>query len=257
MLIKVTNYCTAACSHCMEDSTPKGLHMTREIFDKALAFSERIERRASDMGVPSSILLSGGECTEHPEIVSFVETLIERRTAVITLITNGLWLDDPKLRSALLRKQWTNLLVQVTYDPRFYAKPPPKINDSRVYYVDALQLFIPLGRGKRSKGLPPRKAPTSFNLRSLTRGLKSVEEAIAQLRLRTLSGRSGHCVPSIGSDGTIRAGETNSCWPIGTVDSTNDEVTQALLNMGSCNHCGLEDRLSPREKRAIGVSTSD
>lgn len=118
MLVKITNFCTAGCNHCMENSTPAGEHMTRETFRAALALTDRLEGDAWRQGIPRRILISGGEATEHPDVEWFLETVISGGYDVI-LITNGMWLDDPPLRAKILRSEWKRLMVQVTNDPRF------------------------------------------------------------------------------------------------------------------------------------------
>ena len=257
MLIKITNYCSMGCSHCCENSTVAGEHMTRETFTAALALTERLEGAAWRSGIPRRILISGGEATEHPDVEWFLETVISRGFDVI-LITNGMWLDDP-LRAKILRPEWKRLMVQVTNDPRFYPKQPTNIptDDPRVVFVPTLTILVPLGRMKPARahsgqdGVPVRKGPTSFNLRSLTRSLGDVREALTMLRARAALGMAGNCSPSISSDGTIVAGETSNCFPIGDVHSTADEITRALGEM-QCNKCGLVDNLSQAEKLAIG-----
>lgn len=256
MLIKVTNQCDAGCSHCMEHSTPKsGQHMTMATFDKALDMTARVERLAWAMGANPMILLSGGECTEHPEIVAMVDK-VEQRGWIPVLISNGNWLSNRALVGALLRPGRA-IFVQVTHDPRFYPKaPPPRVSDSRVGYVPSLTALIPLGRAQRKEGIadrgvPLKKAPGSFNLRSMTRATKSIEQAVAMLRLRAAVGSSGNCIPSVSHEGDVMAGETRSCFKIGTVDSSNAELTEALVAM-RCNECGLVDNLTHEQKVAIG-----
>ena len=117
MLIKITNYCSMGCSHCMEDSTVAGQHMTRETFLASLALTERLESVAWSRGVPRLLLISGGEATEHPDVAWFLETARSTGHKVV-LITNGMWLDDPDLRAKILRPDWPDLMVQVTNDPQ-------------------------------------------------------------------------------------------------------------------------------------------
>lgn len=256
MLIKTTNACGRGCNHCLEDSTPAGAHMTAATFEAALDFSARTEAAAWKLGVLPRILLSGGECTEHPDIVAYIER-VYARGMLPTLISNGVWLGDPERRAAILRPEWKTLFVQVTYDARYYpAPPPPRVDDPRLAYVDSLTKLTPLGRLARKKGeraLPTLGAPGSFNLRSAARSLGSFAAAVCMLRLRTAAGKSGHCIPSVSDDGTVTAGESRNCWTLGTVWSTEAELTRAILAMGSCNHCGLEDGLNREQKHAIGI----
>lgn len=254
MLIKVTNKCSMGCSHCMERSVPGGPHMTREVFLRALDCSDRVEVLARQIGY-NAILLSGGECTEHPDILWFIEQVYARGLQPM-LLSNGLWLADPELRAAILRPEWPSLLIQVTNDPRFYPKRPPieSCDDPRVVFIPSLSAMIPLGRyvGKTSD-VPTKKVPSSFNFRSLTRTHGDLRLAIAHLRMIAMTGRGGNCAPSISYDGAFIAGETNACFKVGTVDSSPEELTQGVLAM-QCNRCHLEDGLTQEQKRAIGAS---
>ncbi len=256
MLIKVTNFCSMGCSHCMEGSTRKGTHMSLETFDKALDFSDRVEVMARDIGY-RQILLSGGECSEHPEIETMIEKVVARGLNPL-LITNGMWLDDLEMRKKLLRPEWKTLLVQVTNDARFYPKRPACFGqpiDPRVVYVDSLTMTMPLGRfaGKTHPDLRQRTAPSSFNIRSMTRTMGDVRKALLMIRMRAMQGKDGNCYPSITDDGRVMAGETRNCFAVGTVDSSPEEITKNLIAM-RCNACGLVTGLSQEYKRAIGES---
>jgi hypothetical protein len=230
--------------------------MSLELFERALKFTERAECQVIQAGMPVIILLSGGECTDNPNIVEMVEAIF-KRSWVATILTHGLWLDNEDLRNKLLRKDWKNFFIQVTNDSRYYPRKPPQFKHPKVIYVDRLSVLSTLGRAANPKfdpqGLNPRSGPSSFNLRSLVRHTGSIEQAILALRTRGLVGKSGFCIPSVSHDGTVVAGESRFCYPIGTIDSTNDELTQAILSMGECNRCGQESGLGPEHKRAIGI----
>lgn len=249
------------CSHCLEDATPSGEYMSMETFERALKFTERAECQVIQAGMPVMMMLSGGECTDHPNIAEMVE-LIAKRGWLVTLLTHGLWLDNVELRNKLLRDDvwWrNNVLIQVTNDDRYYPRKPPRFEHKKVIYVDRLLVLSTIGRAASTKfdpkGLSQRSAPSSFNFRSLTRSMGSVTSAIMTLRARGMLGKSGFCTPAVSCDGTIVAGESRFCYPIGTVDSTNEELTQAILSMGECNRCGQEAGLDPKYKHAIGIAT--
>lgn len=257
MLLKVTNFCSAGCSHCMENSTRAGKPMTEETLRRALAMTRRVEAEAYAVGCLPKILLSGGECTEHPDIVRFIEIVIAEGFHP-HLISNGMWLGNAELRSAILRPEWKQIAVQVTNDKRFYPKQLPcVVSDPRISYTARLPTgLVPLGRAashEASDEEPHLKAPTSFNLRSITRSLGSIGAAVAVLRARAGIGLGGNCVPSVTENGDVMAGETRFCFKIGTVDSSNEELTRGLVEM-RCNRCGLVDNLTQEQKRAIGES---
>lgn len=56
------------CSHCLENATPDGEHMSSETFKKVLNFMERIN--------PTVVLITGGEPTDHPEFFEYMEQLM-------------------------------------------------------------------------------------------------------------------------------------------------------------------------------------
>lgn len=253
MLLKISNQCAMACTHCMEDSRPNtGQHMTEDTFRAALDCTERVEGLAHRRTGYDLLLFSGGECTEHPQILHFLDLARERKFKPL-LITNGLWLGGP-LENDILSRAFA---VQVTNDRRFYPRQPARVEHPKVMYVDALTLGTSLGRGQRLadwKGLPERRAPGSFNFRSFVRSLGSVQEALVALRARALQGKDGHCTPSISYDGSFMAGETRLCAKVGDVYSTPDELTQGVLRMGACDNCGLESKLDSRYRAALGLT---
>jgi hypothetical protein len=81
----------------------------------------------------------------------------------------------------------------------------------------------------------------------------SFAKALMLQRVRAATGLSGHCSPSICEDGRVNIGESRNCWTIGTVHSTEAELTQAVLQMKSCNRCGLEDKLHGQYRTALGL----
>lgn len=258
MLVKITSACARGCSHCMESATRAGEHMTDETFEAALGFTALAERGAIRAGVVPNVLLSGGECTDHPRLEAYVERVLQRGWRPF-LLTHGAWLADPERRRSLLRREWASLCVQVTHDPRFYpGEAPVRVDDPRVIYVGQLSRLLPLGRAKRtSVSAPwaeqPYRAPSSFNLRSLTRALGSFFGAVSMLRLRSAAGAmNGQCTPSINFRGEVGAGESLECFVVGTVASDDAALTRETLGM-KCNRCGLEDNLSPAHRAAIGL----
>jgi len=245
------------CSHCSEDATAKGEHMSLDLFDRALDCAARLEGEARAMMGYPFILLSGGEPTEHPDIEKIIAKVLGDGLTVM-LLTNGMWLADEEKKRSILRKEWAypRLLIQVTNDERFYPKKPPRCADQRIgAFVSSLSLMMPLGRfkGNMHDEVPMRRAPSCFNLRSFTKALGSIQRAISMLRLRGSAGLSGQCVPSISANGDLVVGETRFCYKVGTVDSSLREITEAVLGM-KCHGCGLVNGLSQEQKRAIGES---
>ena len=89
MLIQITNRCHMNCPHCMQDSSPRGKHMTEEIFDQVLDFCRDAR--------PMVVNVTGGEPTEHPSWASMVRRLYNiPGVEILTIITNGSWIEDKR-----------------------------------------------------------------------------------------------------------------------------------------------------------------
>jgi hypothetical protein len=182
---------------------------------------------------------------------------------------------DPARRKELMRREWKHTCYQVTNDPFFYPKDVMGSNytseervasmnialqDPRIVAIGKVTMIFPIGRAAtnsrvlRNSPAPPRTIPTSFNFRELTRRTGDVREAIGIYRQNAVTGGlSGHCAPSVTHEGKLVAGESRFCWEVGTVDSSSAEITANVIAMGSCNRCGLEDRLDDRFRKIIGL----
>lgn len=263
MLIKVTNTCTRGCSHCLENSTGKVAHMTRLTFTRALAFTAAIERLAREQTGYPFLLLSGGECTDHPDLLDMVSEA-EAAGFLPVLLSHGLWINDPARADfqAQLLRPGRHLSVQVTNDPRYYPqnrKPGELPDDPRVIPIDRIGgSLLPLGR---ATGVDTeKKSPSSFNFRSLVRHSGSVELALVGLRARAMAGKAGHCSPTISHEGTLVAGESRFCHAVGDVAMPPTRATFAMITKNiakmSCDNCGLLKNLTVDQADAVGMGAS-
>jgi hypothetical protein len=220
----------------MEDALPAGEQMSMPIFIKTVAFIERVYK-----GI-KIIMISGGEPTENPLLMDFINILKDWNVIVMS---NGLFLQDKsyqELSDALLA---SNISLQIYNDPRYYPiKVEPK-SHPKIIVGDKINLMSPFGRAVKNGLKIERQSPSCFNLRSAARTLNDLSEAVIALRM---SGKM--CTPSVDVQGNVLAGESRFCRKIGTVESSNEEILHNLLTM-DCNKCGLEDNLSPVLKDVI------
>lgn len=235
MLLRVTNRCYGGCSHCMIDASgPEGDHMSEETFEKTLDFLNRTKTLA--------VLLSGGEPFEHPNIFDMIDQL-ERRSHVF-VASNGHFILDDELTEKVRRSR---VPVQVSCDPRYYRKKLERCQfpDPQFYFEDKLLSLFPCRRTKEAGHTSTRQNPMCFNVRSAIRAMGLTNGSML------LTSRAIICSPSINVDGTVRAGEADTCHQIGTVDSTPQEIEEALVGM-RCGKCGVGGHLSTTHLRAIG-----
>ena len=235
MLVRITNRCYMNCSHCMIDASPLGEHMTLEVYSQALDFVERY----SCFG--SMVMLSGGEPTDHPNILEMIDRALAKQIKVL-LLSNGLFVENKELAKELLQR---DISIQVTNDARFYPKKVQEIDHARVMYERNIRLISPFGRAVKNQISCSRSSPLCFNLRSLVRNT-SLYFAIFKLRLL-----GKFCTPSINVDGTLAAGESSFCSTFGNVTESDSQLTERLHEL-KCGRCGLYEGLDRRYLEAIG-----
>lgn len=238
MIIRITNKCSMGCSHCMiEASAPDGEHMTAEMFDKAL--------RICGLLYSHVILLSGGEPFEHPDIFEMIDKAQKQKFMPI-VTSNGLFVLEQEKK---LRALASGAMIQVTNDPKYYPRNLELIRGAFTqkhwHFQNHVSHIFPCRRTKEASIESNRTAPPCFNLRSITRANDIITAII------TLGTMGRFCQPSIDVDGSIRAGETDTCYKIGTVDSTEGELDEALRTM-RCDRCGLLNQLDATHLKAIG-----
>lgn len=233
MLIRITNSCTMGCSHCMVEATPDGEHMSTQTFIEAIDFSIKYD--------PYLILISGGEPTSHPHFLTFLKHVKVYKDygkiASVLVASNGKFLEDEVYTKEILK---LGIPFQITHDPRYYPHEIKKVEHDLLTYEDTLRLVSPIGRAVTNNIPAQRQGPLCFNLRSLCKNHNSFNLAVGHLRSLVKM-----CTPSINVDGSVVAGEAPSCYKIGDIKSTNEELTQNLNNM-KCGKCGLYKNLEGR-----------
>jgi hypothetical protein len=215
--------------------------MTMDTFERALGFIDRCSVKV--------LLLSGGEPFEHPDVfrmADMVKAYAMEHVLMPAFASNGHFSSDSEKTEAVLRM---GIGVQVTCDPRYYKMlllpSDPLFRKAQFTFEDTIRTTFPCRRTRENGIVATKNAPNCFNIRSTTRSMGLLQGQL----LLALQGRV--CCPSINIDGTVVAGETDTCHPIGTVDSTVEEITEALCEM-RCNHCGLVENLRPAYREAIG-----
>jgi len=256
MTIRLTNYCEMGCWHCMQDSTPRGEHMSKEMFKKTLAFAKSITSL-------TTLNVSGGEPTSHPKFWKFLKkTLKEFSNIPVVLLTNGSNFDkkfNKKLQKFLLK--YENLLVQVTSVPEIYPdynKVKSNMDElykfleqnlhSRVLFFEELELGIePVGRALKNMdkakeyGIIFRQGTSCFNMYSGVQ--KHQGDLVKGINLVKENSRASFCKPLVMETGRVIFGEFNQCSTILNLnDFTIEEIQKGLkidlkVTDGPCMEC--------------------
>lgn len=215
--------------------------MDDAIFDQSIKFLKYIN--------PSCILVTGGEPLEHPNFFSYMEKLIElfgKNRVIIT--SNGMFLSNETLTKKVLA---LGVFVQVTNDSRYY---PKTINQTKKHklllYTTKIQCIYPTGRAKTNNIKPyGRNSPYCFNLRSI-----AIHNAVSfKNAVKLLEKANKFCTPSIDIFGNVIAGESSSCYKIGTINDSDEQLLKNLKYM-KCNRCGMEDNLSTLYRNYVNLN---
>lgn len=245
MLLKITEKCSLGCSHCMNDAKATGKHMTMETLKDVLSFVEKTDTW-------SSIVATGGEPTEHPQFVEFIETIIEFLNSigmvkVLTITTNGFWIleyQEEAMRIVSLGNKFTKVFFQVSTDRRYY---PKRIDVTKriwreegfILCDDCVEQIYPQGRAK-GKYESNSKASRCFNVRAIS---KQMEFPTLRDIVATLASRGKFCTPSIRIDGGISLGESDLCPKCCSIYNSDVEIIKAIRQF-KCDGCKeINDKL--------------
>ena len=254
MLLKITEACSMGCTHCMNDAKPDGEHMTLKTFEDSLNFLIRNHAY-------HSIIITGGEPTEHPVFPMFMGYAIAALNKIqvpkmLTITTNGFWiLDNLSAAKEIVGagNEYTRVEFQVSTDTRYY---PKKLDTTKriwrekgfVLCKDCVEFMYPQGRAKQN-GFPYQaKASKCFNVRAIT---KQLPNPTIQDVVGTLLSRGKFCTPAIRIDGGISLGESDLCPKVATIYDKEEDIIQKIKDF-KCDGCyPLNENLDARYKQFL------
>ena len=247
MMIKITEKCSMGCTHCMNDATANGKHMTDDVYKKVIDFQKRYGGLFC--------MITGGEPSEHPAFKAYIAYAKRKLPNVfITIATNGTWMEDNyQYINDMYYKYQETLLFQVCNDPRYYPKhvdfSHPVFSLPNVIVIDNVPKIYPQGRAVTNNLEWSALGSKCFNVRAMTHQIehKSLEFIIAMLAVKEKI-----CTPHITIDGSIKVGESDLCPVCSHIDKSEEEIIQDILTFRcqKCNH--VNKNLSKNLREIIG-----
>lgn len=253
MLLKITEKCSMGCSHCMNSATENGEHMSLDTFKDAIDFIIR-------NNAYHSIIVSGGEPTEHPMFPFFMGYLLGELTkrnlkSMVTIATNGFWILESEENMKCAKNiaagyKDVKFQFQVSTDTRYY---PKKLDTTKriwreegfFLYKDCVQHMYPQGRAKEN-GYPYQAVSSKcFNVRALAKQLPypTIENVTMTL---ALNGK--FCTPAIRIDGGISLGESDLCPKCASIYDKEEDIIQKIKNF-KCSKCDFINEKLPTPLR--------
>jgi hypothetical protein len=223
--------------------------MTFDTFKDVLEFNFKYD---------TTIIITGGEPTEHPEFWKFIDYLIEeylKKEFVYsaTITTNGMNLiknKDVEEKISHYNDTCKNLFFQVTNDVRYY---PIRVNSyerifkyKNVTYIDRIESLYPQGRAGNNH-TDNITSPKCFNLRSISRSI-GFEGAVPMLRQRLHK----FCTPQVIYNGDLKLGESLLCPTVATIYDSYEDINRKVQAF-KCHGCDiLTKNLGIKYRQAIG-----
>ena len=233
------------CSHCMNNATSMGKHMSFETFKKVVDFHKKYRI--------SFFIISGGEPTEHPDFKDFLlYALKELPNNFITVTTNGIWmLSNSDFIKEMNDVHGSRLIFQVTNDERYYPVrldcTHPVFSTKNVIVCNKVEHIYPQGRALYNNLEWDSKASKCFNIRAIANQVKYKDLGII---IGMLAVKNKFCTPHINIDGYIKLGESDLCPICSHIDKENNEIVNDIINF-RCDKCNLVNDNLPKEYRKI------
>jgi len=230
MIVRITNKCTMGCHHCMNNSSVDGEHMSCSLFKDSINFVKRYD---------SEIYLSGGEPTEHPNLLYFID-LSMKNNLTVYVGSNGSFLDNEEYANSLAD---LNITVFITNDPRFYPKKIRDFSAIKNFVKVNLKDIGPYGRAKKNNIKVGKLKPWCTDFRDKLSTYKNFREAMLKRNLK--------CRPSISPEGNVIMGASD-CQAIGDIYQS-EEILFRNATENYCNKCGLLERFNHSTKIDTGI----
>lgn len=251
MLIQITNRCHMGCTHCMQNSNPRGKHMTEETFEQVIDFCKQAR--------PLVVSVTGGEPTENPLWRAFVRELLALPTKpVVAILTNGAWIDDDKTRinmARLIREAKGRVKVQVYSNPKYYPNHNWTVErEARFRSIGCLPDFTDpifmqdLGRARKNckeEVSESDHVPSCINSHLIARQARDLPHFLSMA-----AQAAKFCRPLIDPDGNVHMSESWLCQTVAHVSDGVDEVFRKMRLSRPCKGCQLYknfEQLHPRE----------
>lgn len=258
MLLKITEHCSMGCYHCMSRCTENNKFMDDIVFDQAIEFLQ-----SYSTGI-LTVIVSGGEPTQHPKFKEYLRKLVselKKFPHIQVLVTsNGEWMVEHLHEFKALYDEFTysscgkQVLWQITNDVIYYPKDIYNINSYAVERIRSLKYvsierklrwIYPQGRAEDNNLEWTAKGPKCFNIRSASGHVSSFRDLLLFMTSRNLN-----CTPCIEYDGALKMGESYLCTPCSNIWKSDMEILEDIRAF-KCMKCKKAISCLPEVAKSI------
>lgn len=243
MLYHLTHYCNFNCPHCFVEASEQGKHATTDVTHGFVEFAKRTGT--------VKIGIAGGEPTLHPNFKEHLLYIIgSLPKKIIILMTNGQFLlhDTETINFLADCCKLPYFFIQVSSLKELYPHRKAILEafgqakhmfGDRMMLIEDITCIEHLGKatGKNfGVGVFARKAPSCFNLFSISRNVESFVDVISYFDNAT----NGFCKPLVTPEGNVHVGESQHCIKLGNITDSDEVLFDTLVKSKPCGKCGVK-----------------
>jgi len=203
-----------------------------------------------------SLLITGGEPTEHPDFMNVVKFICQNTLNVIQIViaSNGIYFENnPSILKEIIEFD-NRIAIQITNDARYYPKRTNIRNEiyglEQVMFCDTVEYMYPQGRALVNKYSYESKCSKCFNFISITKQIQT--KSIAGT-INKLESNFKFCTPQIDADGSLKPGESSLCKSFGSVHDSDSDLISNILQF-RCQQCDfINEKLPVNYQRLINI----
>lgn len=206
----------------------------------------RVSVLARDFGI-RSVLISGGEPTEHPHFWEIAE-MFRADFPIVAVLTNGCWVGDADMEKRMSELASRNVFIQLTSVKGIY-KNYPTINANRarlermgIAVCSEPLNILALGRARESKAMLELNRKNPYMCSCFSHSLASAQVGFREA-IRISEARGRLCYPFIDWKGGIHASESCLCPSFATILDANGYIEKKARAFRPCGGCKDYKRL--------------
>lgn len=250
MLFCITNKCSMECPHCMSDCKPDGQFLEKKDITTFINFFNFMKFR--------SLLISGGEPTEHPDFSWIVETLAQKcKPLAMVIVSNGSFIDHKHRFDAVVKlmRKYPFLRLQITSIKGLYKNHDSIVrvedfirglfSDRVSFETERIVMMRPLGRAATNPEIMEMVKQTNngYNDCSNTTLISIQTQNIKDFAYNCES-LGKFCMPMVDYKLDVHMSESMLCPSVGNLkDDGFLKVFERMKNFTPCGKCGSTDKV--------------
>lgn len=249
MLFCITNKCSMGCPHCMSDCKPEGQLLDKKDVIPFVNFFNTMKFR--------TLMISGGEPTEHLDFSWIVETLaVKCKPLAMVIVSNGSFVEDEEKMNQVVRlmHMFPFMRLQITSIRGLYRNHDHIIRmkehirgffmDRVSFETERIVMMRPLGRAAENPEIMKIVERTNngytdcANTTLIAMQTRSIKDFAANCE-----SRGKFCMPMVDYKLDVHMSESMLCPSVGNLKTDSlMKIFESMRKFNPCGKCGSTDK---------------